>query len=112
MLKYTTHVQRESSSNRRKCRGGKRNLEENDMLYISNFRGKWFIQKQLNGTQERFCIPCDDLEWVKKERDWAFKCDWDWDAIVNQDYDEYMVLGKPVSVKNGRIMIEGALTYV
>lgn len=87
-------------------------LRNNDMLYISKFRGKWFIQKYIDGKQERFCVPCDDLEWVKKERDWLVECDWDWDAIVNQDYDKYTFLGIPLNVKNGRIMVEGGLTYV
>lgn len=84
-------------------RKGKRNHLVNDMLYISHGRSKYFIQKSIGSSVEIFSLQTNDLEWLKKERDWMVECDWDWDRIVEQDYDEYCFMGEPLKVVNGRI---------
>jgi hypothetical protein len=78
-------------------RKGIRDNKVNDMLYISHGRsGDYFIQKSNGSSVEIFSIQTNDLEWLKKERDWMVECEWDWDRIVEQDYDEYCFLGQPL----------------
>jgi len=84
-------------------RKGPRDINVNPMLYIANAGDKYYIQKSRNGDVEIFSVQTTDLEWLKKERDWMVECNWDWDCIVNEDYDEYMIMNEPLTIQDGRI---------
>lgn len=85
-------------------RKGPRDIRVNDMLYITGKMDKYYIQKSIDSGVEIFSVQTSDLEWLKKERDWMVECNWDWDCIVNEDYDEYLFMNEPLTIVNGRII--------